>query len=120
MKISCFEQLDVWKAAHGLVLDVYRYSQRLPSDERFGIVSQMRRAAVSVPANIAEGFKRRKAKDKARLYNISQASLEELRYYLILCQDLGYEEPENEMSDRTTRIAQMLSRLIDSTMNETQ
>lgn len=80
MKISCFEQLDVWQAAHALVLEIYRFSRILPSEERFGLVTQMRRAAVSIPANIAEGFKRHSAKEKVRFYNISQGSLEELKY----------------------------------------
>ena len=56
MKIFCFEQLDVWQAAPALVLEIYRFTRKLPRDERFGLVDQMRRAAVSVPANIAEGF----------------------------------------------------------------
>ena len=120
MKIFCFEQLDVWQAAHALVLEIYRFTRKLPRDERFGLVDQMRRAAVSVPANIAEGFKRRSAKDKARFYNISQASLEELRYYLILCQDLGYRQLEDELSDRVTPIARMLTRLTDSARGKTR
>ncbi|HSS63398.1 MAG TPA: four helix bundle protein [Gammaproteobacteria bacterium] len=118
MKVFRFEQLEVWQAAHALVLEIYRYSLGLPPDERFGLVGQMRRAAVSVPANIAEGFKRRRPKDKARFYNISQASLEELRYYLILCQDLGYLRKAHKVSNQTTRIAQMLTKLINATRNE--
>ena len=61
-----------------------------PKHELYGLVSQMRRAAVSVPANIAEGFKRRKNPDKARCMNIAQGSLEEVRYYFMLSRDLGY------------------------------
>lgn len=120
MKIFCFEQPGVRQAAHALVLEIYRFTRKLPRDERFGLVDQMRRAAVSVPANIAEGFKRRSAKDKARFYNISQASLEELRYYIILCQDPGYLHLEDKLSDRITRIAQMLTRLTNSTRSGTR
>ena len=89
-RLERFEDLDVWRRAHALVLDVYRLTGRFPNDEKFGLVSQMRRAAVSVPANIAEGFKKRGSKDKANFYNIAQGSLEELRYYYILSRDLGY------------------------------
>ena len=88
MKIESFEQLDVWKESHAMVLDVYRTTKLHPSEEKFGLISQMRRAAVSIPANIAEGFKRRGLKDKSHFYNIAQGSLEELRYYFIVCRDL--------------------------------
>jgi len=72
------------------VLSVYRVTKALPKEELFGLVSQMRRAAVSIPANIAEGFKKRGRPDKARFINTAQGSLEELRYYFILCADLNY------------------------------
>lgn len=114
MKISCFQQLDVWRAAHSLVLEIYRFTSKLPAEERFGLVPQMRRAAVSVPANIAEGFKRRGAKDKIRFYNVSQASLEELNYYLVLCRDLEYGSPSGEVSMDSERVAFMLTKLIRS------
>ncbi len=87
-KILHFRQLDVWKEAHKLVLMVYEVTKKYPSDERFGLVSQMRRAAVSIPANIAEGFKRVGLRDKARFYNISEGSLEEIKYFFILSKDL--------------------------------
>ena len=82
-KICTFMQLKVWQDSHALVLDVYKFTASLPAEERYGLVSQMRRAAVSIPANIAEGFKRTGQKDKAHFYNIAQGSLEELRYYFI-------------------------------------
>ena len=85
-----FEDLDVWRKSHALVLEVYTLTKQLPKDELFGLTSQMRRAAVSIPANIAEGFKRRGKPDKARHMNIAQGSLEELRYFFILCSDLSY------------------------------
>src|SRR5437868_14937008 len=84
-----FRDLIVWQKSHTLVLEVYKLTRRLPREELFGLVSQMRRAAVSVPANIAEGFKRRGKSDKARHMNIAQGSLEELQYFVILC-DLSY------------------------------
>lgn len=110
-----FEQLQVWQNAHGLVLSVYRLTAQFPSDEKFGLSSQMRRAAVSVPANIAEGFNRAGIKDKAHFYNIAQASLEELRYYFILCRDLGYQIEYDFLVSEADQIGKMLYGLIRST-----
>ena len=87
-----FKDLVVWQKAHQFVLEISRFTQRFPVTERFGLSSQLRRAAVSVPANIAEGFPKRSASDKARFSNIAQGSLEESHYYLLLSQDLGYGE----------------------------
>jgi four helix bundle protein len=108
LPIENFPQLEVWREAHKLVLDVYRDTRRLPSEEKLGLIAQMRRAAVSVPANIAEGFKRRTRPDKRHFYNIAQASLEELRYYFILCRDLGYRLDSSLLSDNGERVARML------------
>jgi four helix bundle protein len=94
-----FQDLIVWQKSHELVLAVYRSTKRLPKEELFGLVTQMRRAAVSVPANIAEGFKKRGRLDKARHLNIAQASLEELRYYFLLCSDLNYFARDTSGSD---------------------
>lgn len=85
-----FEDLIVWQKAHQFVLSTYAYTEKFPKPEMYGLVSQLRRAAVSIPANIAEGFKRRTKPDKVRLMNIAQGSLEECQYYLILARDLGY------------------------------
>jgi four helix bundle protein len=85
-----FEDLVVWQKSHGLVLVVYRLTAKFPKEEVYGLTTQMRRAAVSVAANIAEGFKKRGRTDKARVMNIAQGSLEELRYYFILARDLDY------------------------------
>jgi four helix bundle protein len=85
-----FQDLEVWQKAHHFVLQVYETSKHFPKEEMFGLTSQTRRAAVSIPANIAEGFKQHGAKDKIRFYNIAQSSLEEVRYYLILIKDLGF------------------------------
>lgn len=111
MAITSFEQLTVWQEAHALVLEVYRVTANLPSEEKFGLVSQMRRAAVSVPANIAEGFKRRSVRDKAHLYTITQSSLSELHYYFILCRDLGYALDAPTLIAQTDQIGKMLPAL---------
>ena len=90
MKTKTFEELIVWQEAHQLALMAYRLTKTYPKEELFGLVSQFRRSAVSVAANIAEGYKKKGILDKLRFMNISQGSLEECRYYAILSQDLGY------------------------------
>jgi four helix bundle protein len=85
-----FSDLLVWRKAHEFVLAVYKFTAAFPKTETYGLAVQMRRAAVSIPANIAEGFRRRGKPDKARFMNIAEGSIEECRYYLILAQDLGY------------------------------
>ena len=85
-----FEDLVVWQKAHQFVLAVYRLSRTFPRAERYGLSAQFCRAAVSIAANIAEGFKKRGKADKLRFLNIAQGSLEESRYYLILARDLDY------------------------------
>jgi four helix bundle protein len=80
----------VWQKAHRFVLATYAITATFPRCEMYCLTSQMRRAAISIAANIAEGFTRRGAPEKIRFLNISQSSLEECRYYLILIQDLGY------------------------------
>jgi len=83
----------VWRKAHELVLAVYSFTATFPKEETYGLKLQMRRAAVSIPANIAEGFRRRGKADKARYMNMAEGSLEESPYYLILAKDLGYGDP---------------------------
>lgn len=116
-KIDSFQQLDAWKEAHRLVILVYRVTEYFPSHERFGLVAQMRRAAVSIPANIAEGFKRRGIREKVRFYNIAEGSLEELKYYCILSEDLGYvpSKTKGELLSQTETVGKILNGLITST-----
>ena len=85
-----FQNIVAWQKAHQFVLLVYRATKAYPDFEKFGLCSQFQRAAVSIPANIAEGYKKISRADKLRFYNIAQGSLEECRYYIILSKDLGY------------------------------
>lgn len=89
-----FQDLLVWQKAHRFVLAVYALTAAFPKQETYGLCQQMRRAAVSIPANIAEGFRRRGKADKARFMNMAEGSLEECRYYLILAKDLGYADTQ--------------------------
>jgi four helix bundle protein len=85
-----FEDLIVWQKAHQFVLAIYALTESFPRSELFGLTSQMRRVGISIPSNIAEGFKKRSTKEKVHLLNVAQASLEESQYYLILTRDLRY------------------------------
>lgn len=103
-----FEELGVWQKAHEFVLGVYRLTEEFPKREMYGLTAQLRSAAVSVAANVAEGFKRRTVADKRHFLNIAQGSLEECRYYLILARDLSYAHDDTlpELADQTARLLQ--------------
>ncbi|MEZ4660964.1 MAG: four helix bundle protein [Caldilineaceae bacterium] len=114
-EIENYRDLRTWQEAHKLVLMVYKASEALPPSEQYGLTSQMRRAAVSVPANIVEGFKRRGIQEKLRFYNIAEASLEELRYFLLLTHDLGYLTNQAELEKQSESVSKLLYRFIEST-----
>jgi four helix bundle protein len=103
-----FRDLIVWQKAHAFVLKVYAASRVFPKDERYGLTAQFRRAAVSIAANIAEGFRKQSKQDKARFLNIAEGSLEECRYYLILAHDLGYLE-HGCLWDLTEQVGRLLN-----------
>lgn len=85
-----FKDLECWQKAHEFVKAVYAVTQQFPENELYGLTSQFRRAAVSIPANICEGFRKLSRADKLRFMNIAQGSLEECRYYIILSRDIDY------------------------------
>jgi len=108
-KIVTFRDLIVWQKSHGLTLYVYKISDNFPKSEEFGLKSQIRRAAVSIPSNIAEGFKRKSKPDSVHFYNIAEASLEEMKYQLLLSRDLKYISDgeyviATELADETGKI----------------
>ena len=109
-----FQDLIVWQKSHSLVLMIYGLSAGFPRHETFGLTSQLRRACVSVPANIAEGFKKRTRAEKARYLNIAQCSLEEVRYFLILSRDLAYhsEAPLFESLEEVSRLLDAYTRRV--------
>ena len=108
-----FQELTVWQRSHALVLRVYRLAGQFPADERYGLTSQLRRATLSVPTNIAEGSKRRGRAEYARFLNIAEGSLAETEYLLIVCRDLGYASDSvlNPILEETAQIAKMLNAL---------
>ena len=85
-----FEELIVWQKAHAFTLDIYKITKSYPREELFGLVSQFRRAVVSIAANIAEGYGKKSSKDKLRFYNIAEGSINECKYYILLSTDLEY------------------------------
>jgi four helix bundle protein len=108
-KAATFRDLIVWQKAHMFVTGVYRITSGFPQSETYGLTQQLRRAAVSIPANIVEGFKRSGKQDKVRFMNIAAASLEECRYFLILSIDLGYGD-----SDKLMPLLEEVSRLLNA------
>ncbi len=106
-KAKNFTDLIVWQKAHKFVLSVYRLSENFPKSEMYGLTSQLRRAAVSIPANIAEGFRKRSKPEKTYFLGVAQSSLEECRYYLILVNDLKYGDT-TEYSIPLEEISKML------------
>jgi four helix bundle protein len=109
-KIQNFRDLEVWQKAHQFALNIYVITKKFPVEEKFGLISQIRRAVISVPANIVEGFKRRGVKDSLHFYTIAEASLEEVRYYLIFSQDLKYISSEiyKKLESQAEETAKML------------
>ena len=104
----------VWQKAHQFALAVYRLTQAFPRSEVYGLTSQFRRAAVSIAANVAEGFRKRGRADKVRFLNIAQGSLEESRYYLILTRDLDYGDVAEAKAilEQTSKLLEAYSRTI--------
>jgi four helix bundle protein len=115
-KSQKFTDLIVWQKSHALVLTIYNMTSTFPKEEVYGLTSQIRRSAVSIPANIDEGFIKRGIKDKVRFFNIAQGSLEELKYYLILVNDLKY-YLTNDIKPITDEIGKLLNGYIKSTLN---
>ncbi len=85
-----FEELLVWQKAHRLVLDTYEATKDFPTEERYGLINQMRRSAISIPANIVEGHRRKSKREFLHFMSIAEGSLEELKYYVVLSHDLKY------------------------------
>lgn len=112
-KIRSFTDLIAWKEGHTLVLMVYKITEKFPNKEVFALTSQMRRAAVSVTSNIAEGFSRNTAKDKIHFYSIAQGSLTELQNQMLIARDIGYilAHEFNDIAKQTVLVSKLLAGL---------
>lgn len=111
-----FQDLIVWQKAHQFILSVYPFTAQFPKSEIYGLTSQFRRAAISIPANIAEGFKKKGLADKVRFLNIAQGSLEEFRYYLILSSDLEYGDT-SRLKLQLEEVSKLLTSYANSILN---
>ena len=109
-----FKKLAVWERSHDLALQVYKVTSTFPRDEVYGLTSQIRRAASSVPANIAEGCGRDSDADFARFLHIAMGSASELEYHLLLSRDLGHLPADNYLglNEETTQVKRMLAGLL--------
>jgi S23 ribosomal protein. len=116
-----FESLIVWQKAHQFVLDIYKQTKLYPKEELFGLVSQYRRAAVSIAANIAEGYGKKSPKDKLRFYNMAEGSINECLYYIILSKDLSYisEKDSNKLYEELIIIKKLLCSYCQSLLKNT-
>lgn len=114
MGCNDFTKMSVWQLAFDLLLRVYKITKTFPTDERFGLVSDMRRSANSVAHNIAEGFGRFEQKDESRFYKISRGSAFELISQILVCTALSYieKEEENSLTDSSKQIIGELNALI--------
>jgi len=117
-----FKELIVWQKAHQLVLRTYRLTKKYPKEELFWLISQMRRSAVSVAANIVEGYRKRGKADKARFMNISEGSLDELTYYFILSNDLEYltAQEYEQLNAQCEEVSKLLSSYAAAIRNSTK
>ncbi len=108
--ILSFTDIKAWQKAHELVLEVYKLTKSFPKFEEFCLTNQIRRAVISIASNIAEGFKRKSAKDSGHFYNIADGSLEEVKYQLILSKDLKYisESEFNKTYNLTEEVGRLL------------
>lgn len=116
-KTNTFQDLIVWQKGHQFVLEVYKITKQFPKEEIYGLTSQFRRAAVSITANIAEGYKRTSTKEKLRFYNIAQASLEECRYFIILSNDLDYIKTSDLQINLIEEVSKLLNGYCKSILN---
>lgn len=113
-KIRTFTDLYAWQEAHKLVLMIYKITKEFPKEELFGLVSQMRRAVVSITSNIAEGFSRQSYKEKVQFYCMAQGSNTEIQNQLLIAKDINYisQESFKEIAEQSTTVHKLLNGLI--------
>ena len=110
-KTKTFKELIVWQKAHLLVLSIYKITRNFPKDETYALTNQMRRASVSIAANIAEGYKKKTLANKSHFLNISEGSLDEVKYYITLSKDLEYinENKEAELENLSNEVGRLIN-----------
>jgi four helix bundle protein len=120
-KIQSFTDLETWKESHKLVIMIYQISKKFPKEELFALTSQIRRAAISITSNIAEGFSRNTLKDKTQFYCISLGSLTEIQSQLMIARDLKYISLNDfeQLVDQSVRVQKLIKGLSKSAMSHT-
>lgn len=113
-KITTFTDLQAWQEAHQLVLAVYKITQSFPRQEMFGLTDQMRRCAVSITSNIAEGFSRNSYKEKVQFYSMSLGSVTELQNQLLISRDIKYVAPAifTQIANQSVKVHKIINGLI--------
>lgn len=113
-EIKSFTDLDAWKEAHTLVLMVYKATKKFPKEEMFGLVTQLRKAAVSITSNIAEGFSRQSYQDKLHFYSMALGSLTEVQNELLVARDIKYlvKDEFMEIAKQTIKVSKIINGLI--------
>ncbi len=116
-KIKSFTDLNAWKEGHRLVIEIYKITKKFPGEEQFGLIMQLRRAAVSITSNIAEGFSRHSYKEKLQFYSMALGSLTEVQNQLLISRDIGFllHEEFNNVSQATTTVSKLMNGLIKGT-----
>ncbi len=116
-KIKSFTDLDAWKEGHKLVIMIYKITKNFPNEEKFGLVSQMRRAVISITSNIAEGFSRQSYGEKSQFYSIAQGSTTELQNQILAAKDIGYlsKEDFDKLATQTIIVHKIINGLIKRT-----
>ena len=116
-KITTFKDLIAWQKSHQLVIEIYKNSKSFPKEETFGLTNQIRRAAVSISSNIAEGFGRRSADDRARFYDMARASLNEVQSQLLIAKDIDFlsNDVYTDLEVKTVEAHKLLTGLINKT-----
>lgn len=113
-KISSFTDLEAWKQGHVLVLTIYKVTKEFPSREQFALISQLRRAAVSITSNIAEGFSRQSYREKVQFYAMALGSVTEVQNQILIAKDIQYLQPVSckEIIDQSITVNKLLNGLI--------
>ena len=116
-KIKSFTDLDAWKQGHNLVLMIYKETKSFPKDELFGLISQLRRCAVSITSNIAEGFSRQTLKDKSHFYSMALGSVTELQNQILIAKDVNYIDQKKfqEIAEQSIVVNKIINGLIKKT-----
>ncbi|OGK30991.1 hypothetical protein A3F29_04275 [Candidatus Roizmanbacteria bacterium RIFCSPHIGHO2_12_FULL_33_9] len=113
-KVKSFTDLVAWKKSHQFALEIYKITKKFPSEEKFGLIDQLRRASISITSNIAEGFSRRTSKEKIRFYYTAFGSLLEIQSQLLISRDLNYFKDTERIFAKSVEIKKLISGLIKS------